>query len=258
MTRRGGISQSCVILAHVQPTPWANRAGTRLTRPRPGRSSQGKRRMNEGPPEGCQLPEPPLWARRGRRPRPPPRWRAEGRRAERSLPDERSSLPADLPAERERGAQADACDVHRVTDPGRADCRACHEGIRSQRRSRPGQTGGLCKEAGGRKADQRLPGGAPVRARNAMQLKARVNARVQEAGIPAQAMMQEYLFERLLERLPLSPWRDNVVVKGGMLISSLIGVASRTTMSWRRGHNRAVGACGAADGAQPGAAWTCR
>lgn len=69
-----------------------------------------------------------------------------------------------------------------------------------------------------------------MRTRNAMQLKARVNVRAREAGIPAQAMMQEYLFERLLERLSLSPWRDNVVVKGGMLISSLMGVASRTTM----------------------------
>lgn len=65
---------------------------------------------------------------------------------------------------------------------------------------------------------------------NAMQLKVRINARAREAGIPAQAMMQEYLFERLLERLSLSAWRDNVVVKGGMLISSLVGVSSRTTM----------------------------
>lgn len=69
-----------------------------------------------------------------------------------------------------------------------------------------------------------------MRTQNAMQLKARLNARAREAGIPAQALMQEYLFERLLERLSLSPWHDNVVVKGGMLISSFIGVASRTTM----------------------------
>lgn len=63
-----------------------------------------------------------------------------------------------------------------------------------------------------------------------MQLKARVNARAREAGIPPQAMMQNYLLERLLERLSLSLCRDRVVVKGGMLISSLVGVASRTTM----------------------------
>ena len=69
-----------------------------------------------------------------------------------------------------------------------------------------------------------------MRTTNAMQLKARVNARAKEAGIPAQMMMQNYLLERLLERLSRSPWRDRVVVKGGMLISSLVGVASRTTM----------------------------
>ncbi len=65
---------------------------------------------------------------------------------------------------------------------------------------------------------------------NAMQLKARIKNRAREAKITPQAMMQNYLLERLLERLAKSKWRDNVVVKGGMLISSFVGVASRTTM----------------------------
>ncbi|MDY4122994.1 MAG: nucleotidyl transferase AbiEii/AbiGii toxin family protein [Ellagibacter isourolithinifaciens] len=65
---------------------------------------------------------------------------------------------------------------------------------------------------------------------NAMQLKARVKNMAKDAGIPAQAMMQNYLFERLLERLSRSAWRNNVVIKGGMLISSLVGVGARTTM----------------------------
>lgn len=43
-------------------------------------------------------------------------------------------------------------------------------------------------------------------------------------------MMQNYLLERLLERVSLSSWRERVIVKGGMLISSLVGVDSRTTM----------------------------
>jgi len=51
-----------------------------------------------------------------------------------------------------------------------------------------------------------------------------------EAGIPAQALMQSYLLERLLERLSRSKWRNNVIIKGGVLISSLVGVRSRTTM----------------------------
>lgn len=69
-----------------------------------------------------------------------------------------------------------------------------------------------------------------MRTKNAMQLKARINNMAIEAGIPAQALMQSYLLERLLERLSRSAWRDNVVIKGGVLISSLVGVSSRTTM----------------------------
>ena len=69
-----------------------------------------------------------------------------------------------------------------------------------------------------------------MRTKNAMQLKARINARAKNVGISAQSMMQNYIFERFLERLSKSKWRSNVVIKGGMLISSLVGVASRTTM----------------------------
>lgn len=69
-----------------------------------------------------------------------------------------------------------------------------------------------------------------MRTRNAMQLKARIKESAMRAGIPAQAMMQSYLIERLLERLSQSRWRDDVIVKGGVLISSFVGVAARTTM----------------------------
>ena len=69
-----------------------------------------------------------------------------------------------------------------------------------------------------------------MRMKNAMQLKAHVNNMAKEAGIPTQALMQSYLLERLLERLSKSTWRDNIVIKGGVLISSFVGVSSRTTM----------------------------
>lgn len=69
-----------------------------------------------------------------------------------------------------------------------------------------------------------------MRTKNTTQLKARVNSMAKEAGIPAQALMQSYLLERLLERLSRSKWRNNVIIKGGVLISSLVGVRSRTTM----------------------------
>lgn len=64
---------------------------------------------------------------------------------------------------------------------------------------------------------------------NAMQLKARIKARAKEANVSPQLMMQDYMLERFPERLSLSPWRDKVVVKGGMLIASLVGVENRVT-----------------------------
>ena len=62
-----------------------------------------------------------------------------------------------------------------------------------------------------------------------MQLKARIKARAKELGVSPQLMMQDYLLERLLERLSLSTWRKSVILKGGMLIGSLVGVESRVT-----------------------------
>ena len=62
-----------------------------------------------------------------------------------------------------------------------------------------------------------------------MQLKAAIRNRAIAEGIPVRVVMQNYLLERLLERIACSPWRDCVVIKGGMLIASLIGVDKRST-----------------------------
>lgn len=68
-----------------------------------------------------------------------------------------------------------------------------------------------------------------MRTKNAMQLKAIIRNRAKEEGVPPQLIMQNYLLERLLERISLSPWRGSVIIKGGMLISSLVGVDKRST-----------------------------
>lgn len=68
-----------------------------------------------------------------------------------------------------------------------------------------------------------------MRTNNAMQLKALIRNRAKAEGVSSQLVMQNYLLERLLERISLSSWRDCVVIKGGMLISSLIGVDKRST-----------------------------
>ena len=65
---------------------------------------------------------------------------------------------------------------------------------------------------------------------NATQLKARMKILAARYHIPAQAVLQNYMLERLLERISISKYRDNVILKGGMLIASLVGISSRTTM----------------------------
>jgi predicted nucleotidyltransferase component of viral defense system len=64
----------------------------------------------------------------------------------------------------------------------------------------------------------------------AMQLKARIKNMALERHIPAQAVLQNFMLERLLERISLSQYKDRFVLKGGMLIASLVGIGSRTTM----------------------------
>lgn len=68
-----------------------------------------------------------------------------------------------------------------------------------------------------------------MKTRNAMQLKALINNKAKAANVSPQLMLQNYMLERLIDRISRSPWRDCIIVKGGMLIGSLIGVDRRTT-----------------------------
>ena len=42
--------------------------------------------------------------------------------------------------------------------------------------------------------------------------------------------MQYFAFESFLERLSVSRYRDNFILKGGLLLSSIMGIDLRTTM----------------------------
>lgn len=66
--------------------------------------------------------------------------------------------------------------------------------------------------------------------RNTMSLKAIINNIAKENKISAQSVLQTYMLERLLERISLSNYKDNFILKGGMLISAMLGIDSRTTM----------------------------
>ena len=66
--------------------------------------------------------------------------------------------------------------------------------------------------------------------KNPMQLKAFIKKKATEKNISAQLVMQNYMLERLLERLSLSPYKRNFILKGGFLISAIVGLDTRTTM----------------------------
>jgi predicted nucleotidyltransferase component of viral defense system len=63
-----------------------------------------------------------------------------------------------------------------------------------------------------------------------MQLKALIKNKAAQSQISAQLVMQSYMLERLLERLSLSPYRDNFILKGGFLIAAIVGLDTRATM----------------------------
>ena len=63
-----------------------------------------------------------------------------------------------------------------------------------------------------------------------MSLKAVINNIAKENKISAQSVLQTYMLERLLERISISKYKDNFILKGGMLISAMLGIDSRTTM----------------------------
>ena len=66
--------------------------------------------------------------------------------------------------------------------------------------------------------------------KNAMQLKAAISKMAKEKHIPSQLVMQNYMLERLLERIAHSKYQSNFILKGGLLIASMVGLHSRATM----------------------------
>ena len=62
------------------------------------------------------------------------------------------------------------------------------------------------------------------------QLKGSIRSMAAKKNLRAQEVLQMFLFERILERLANSAYKDNFILKGGLLISSMIGISERTTM----------------------------
>ena len=66
--------------------------------------------------------------------------------------------------------------------------------------------------------------------RNDVSLRGKIRAIAKREGLRPQEVLQMFLFEHLLLRLEKTSYVDKFILKGGLLISSMIGVSLRTTM----------------------------
>ena len=63
-----------------------------------------------------------------------------------------------------------------------------------------------------------------------MSLKGRINSYAKQNSIAAQVILQNFMFERFLERLSRSEYQQKFVIKGGMLVTAIVGIDTRATM----------------------------
>lgn len=62
------------------------------------------------------------------------------------------------------------------------------------------------------------------------QVKGRIKNVAKENKADARTLMRIYMMERFLERVANSEYKDNFIIKGGMLVTAMVGVALRSTM----------------------------
>ncbi len=66
--------------------------------------------------------------------------------------------------------------------------------------------------------------------KNAQSLMAKAKNLATKCNITSNEVLQNYMFERILERLSISKYKSNFILKGGLLLSSIMGIDTRTTM----------------------------
>ena len=64
---------------------------------------------------------------------------------------------------------------------------------------------------------------------NADSLKYKIKMKSLQTGVFSQDLLQMYFFERLLYRISVSKYKYNFILKGGLLLSIMIGDTRRTT-----------------------------
>ena len=66
--------------------------------------------------------------------------------------------------------------------------------------------------------------------RTATQLKVKVKNLSGGDSSKSQTLIRNFIMERFLERISLSRYRSNFILKGGMLVSAVVGLDTRATM----------------------------
>lgn len=66
--------------------------------------------------------------------------------------------------------------------------------------------------------------------RSITQIKDLIRNLAKQKEINAQILLRNYMLERLLERISRSDYKDNFILKGGMLVAALVGVDMRSTI----------------------------
>lgn len=62
-----------------------------------------------------------------------------------------------------------------------------------------------------------------------VKLKQKIRDMAKQNNIPYEILYQNFFFERFLERLSISNYKDKMVIKGGFLLTSLLGIENRST-----------------------------
>jgi len=66
--------------------------------------------------------------------------------------------------------------------------------------------------------------------KTAMQLKALIRNLAREKNLPTEVVLRIYMLERFLERVSLSKYKHQLIMKGGLLIADMVGIEARSTM----------------------------
>ncbi len=66
--------------------------------------------------------------------------------------------------------------------------------------------------------------------KTSIQLKALIRNISKKSKVEAEIILRNFMLERFLERIALSKYRHNFILKGGMLIAAIVGIDARSTM----------------------------